>query len=129
MGSPVVLNMDLLIRRTWYITIAAVVVLSVLPQYEHAENLVNDKVEHLLAYSALGFLPALILQSRWALGIAAVAMIAMGLVLENLQRLVPGRAFEAGDILANTAGVLLGAVVGLAIRRLWAVPAPQPTGE
>jgi VanZ family protein len=44
-------------------------------------------------------------------------MIALGAALELAQKLVPGRSFEWGDMLANTAGVLTGMAAGWVARK------------
>lgn len=65
-----------------------------------------DKFVHLAGYGLLMFWWAqLVVQRRWRL---ALAVILFGLGLEGLQGLTPDRLPDAGDALANTAGVLLG---------------------
>jgi VanZ family protein len=48
---------------------------------------------------------------------AALALVAYGGAIELLQRWVPGRSAEWGDLLADAIGVGLGWAVGRALRR------------
>ena len=74
---------------------------------------ISDKVLHFGAYTLLAGIAIVGFPQgagvRWAL-----AMIPLGVVLEFVQKVVPGRSFELGDITANTLGVLTGDAVGLA---------------
>ena len=76
---------------------------------------VNDKVEHFAAYTALGLLPALH-ERRRIVGILAVALVALGILLEFGQLLSPGRDFEIGDMVADAAGVCVGVSIGWLLR-------------
>jgi VanZ family protein len=68
---------------------------------------INDKFEHFAAYLVLAFLPALH-ERRPALAATLLGAIVMGVALEFLQRLSPGRTFEIADMVADTIGVLSG---------------------
>jgi hypothetical protein len=48
---------------------------------------------------------------RRAIVIAATVAVALGVGIEVVQTVIPGRTFEVGDIVANAVGVLLGLVV------------------
>ena len=71
----------------------------------------SDKLAHLLAY---GWLMLWFCQlyvgaaRRWAL---AIGLIALGVGLEFLQTLTPTRSYDVLDMLANSTGVLLGALL------------------
>jgi hypothetical protein len=70
-------------------------------------GLLSDKLVHFSSYTLLAFIPAM--GFRRPAGIAcALAMIPVGVGLEFLQRMVPGRSFEIADMAANTLGVLAG---------------------
>jgi VanZ family protein len=107
----------------WLIAVALVVIGSLLP----ASTLVrlnynaiapNDKIIHFMGYTVLAVLPVACLELL-GIGLAlAASMIPMGVLLEFLQRLVPGRSFEPGDMLANTLGVIAGILAALWIRTL-----------
>jgi VanZ family protein len=77
---------------------------------------VNDKVQHIVAYLSLACLPALH-ERRRRLAYTAVGLVALGVLLEFGQLWSPGRSFEIGDMLADAAGVIAGASLGL-----WARP-------
>ncbi len=71
-----------------------------------------------MGYTVLAILPVAFLELL-GLGIMlAMSMIPMGVLLEYLQRLVPGRSFEVGDMVADSLGVVAGMVLALWIRHL-----------
>ncbi len=47
---------------------------------------------------------------------AALSMAMLGILLEFMQRSVPGREYSAVDMVANNVGVLLGFAVGFVVR-------------
>ena len=107
----------------WLIAVALVVIGSLLP----ASTLVrlnynaiapNDKIVHFMGYTVLAVLPTAFFELL-GMGLAlAASMIPMGVLIEFLQRLVPGRSFELGDMLADTLGVIAGILAALWIRTL-----------
>ena len=78
---------------------------------------VSDKLLHFLAYVVLGLFPVLWAQSRRTAMAVLLSMVVLGLALECGQTLVPGRGFELADLAADGAGVLCGALVGIALSR------------
>ena len=77
---------------------------------------ISDKVMHFTAYLVLAFIP--VVGFRLSRGLAcAVFMIFLGVGLEFIQRMV-GRDLEIGDMVANSAGVLIGIALALLARRL-----------
>lgn len=78
---------------------------------------VNDKVQHGLAYAALALLPMLHERLRRA-AVILVLVAALGVALEFGQLYSPGRSFDTHDMMADFAGVAMGAVIGLSLRRL-----------
>ncbi|MCX6624856.1 MAG: VanZ family protein [Acidobacteria bacterium] len=107
----------------WGLTIVAVVVGSLLPaaspvivQVAHLH--LGDKLLHAAAYTLLAFLPAVGFRSRRTGLLAGLSAILLGILLELLQPLSPGRATELGDALANTAGVATGLLAALPLRAL-----------
>ena len=61
---------------------------------------------HYWAYTALAGIP--MFGFAYLNGIlCALSTVLLGIALEFLQRLVPGRSFETADILANTVGALI----------------------
>ena len=80
----------------------------------------NDKLNHLLAFTALAASGGLALRSGWrATLIVAAGMLAYGGFIELAQTQVPGRLGEWADLLADSAGVVLGLVLVLALRQIW----------
>jgi VanZ family protein len=87
----------------------AITYLSLVPVEELPSLGLWDKLEHAAAYAAVATFGAV----GWAGNGRAWARLGSGLVLlgvllESLQSLVPGRLTELGDALANLIGTLLG---------------------
>ena len=96
----------------WLGMVLAVIVLSLVPPPAVAMELPknSDKVEHLLAYAALGFAGLQVFSGRAALAALGLGLIALGVGLEVAQGvLVPAiRQMDWQDAVANACGVLLG---------------------
>jgi VanZ family protein len=119
--SHTLLALRLLLRLIWAALLVLVVIGSLLPAASAPMRMiaalhVNDKVQHIVAYLSLAFLPALH-ERRRRLAYTAVGLVALGVLLEFGQLWSPGRSFEIGDMLADAAGVIAGASLGL-----WARP-------
>lgn len=109
------------LRVIWGLGVAVVIIGSLLPASSGPLRLlahlrISDKVIHFFAYAALAFLPAMHERLRTVFGLA-VALSAVGVLLEFGQLESPGRSFEVADMLADAAGVLLGVTAGLPWRR------------
>jgi VanZ family protein len=108
------------LRILWLAAVIAVVVGSLLPGSSYpmqalGELHVSDKILHFAAYTVLAFLPALH-ERRPALTAALLGAVCLGVLLEFLQRLSPGRNFELADMAADAGGVLCGLVLALPLR-------------
>jgi len=69
---------------------------------------IGDKINHLIAYSALmGWFGQLLIEWRHRM-LAAVALVLLGITMEYCQGLTAYRVFEWQDALANSMGVVLG---------------------
>lgn len=113
----------------WIAGVACVVALSLAPG-SYIEKIsipsVSDKLEHLAAYFVLATLGMIALPSRAAGIYSIVGLAVMGVLIEEIQRVVPGRGFEFGDIFANVSGLCLGALLGVLLR---SEPTPDHTGN
>ena len=79
-----------------------------------------DKLNHMLAFSAMAFCATLGSQtSRGVRVLLLCALLAFGGLIEVLQLFVPGRSSEWGDLLADSLGIACGVVI--AASALWAV--------
>jgi VanZ family protein len=113
-------RLRVILLALWPGMIAVVIVFSLLPGSAMPHVPMNDTQEHFTAYFGLALIPvAALKRGRWGL-VAVAAMACLGLALEILQLRVPGRAFELSDILANCAGVAVGALAGWPLRR-WVI--------
>lgn len=106
-----------LLLAIWPVMIAAVALFSLLPASRIPHLPLTDKQEHLGAYLGLAAIPAAAVRRGRVAVAAAVAVACLGVALEFFQMRIPGRAFEMRDILANCAGVLLGSLAALPLRR------------
>ena len=78
----------------------------------------SDKALHFCAYVALAAIPAVSFYPLTGV-LLALSMILLGVALEFVQKLVPGRGFEVADMVANTLGTFAGIAAGLAARLAW----------
>jgi len=108
------------LRIVWLAAAIAVIVGSLLPQsslpMRALDRLdISDKVLHFAAYAVLAFLPAL--HERWpAVAAALLGAVALGVLLEFLQKLSPSRSFELADMVADVSGVVCGLLLAIPLR-------------
>jgi VanZ family protein len=99
------------------IACAVVAVLSLVPQDELPATDVSDKIEHFVAYAGLALLGLWAFPSRWRR--LAMGLIAGGILMEVLQATLPfNRQGDVLDALANSAGVVIGLGLSLAVGRM-----------
>lgn len=78
-----------------------------------------DKLNHTVAFAALGFCAALGWPApRWARLAVLAALLAFGGMIELVQHFVPNRSAEWGDLLADAIGIGLGVLLATALLRL-----------
>lgn len=104
-------------RVAFVTALLAVIYLSVAPSTAVAFPDVSDKIQHGFAYFVLTVLGLLSFPGRKGLAMLAAALIVLGCSLEGVQAMVPGRVPDGADIVANTAGVILGLLVTAIPRR------------
>lgn len=83
--------------------------LSLLPAENLPDVRIWDKIEHLIAYGALAMCGLIAYPSHAFKVIAAT--IAYGIAIEFGQGLVPGRDPSFGDVIANSLGAVIAALV------------------
>lgn len=106
-------------RLGFWIVLAAITVLSLLPLQFAVQSGVSDKIEHFVAYAALTAAGRIGYRDRPAPWALALAVIAFGIGIEVAQYFIPGRMMSGWDVFANTTGVLIGLGVSwLVLRRL-----------
>jgi VanZ family protein len=114
--------------RAWRALLTALVVavsyLALTPHPPAQLDMGWDKLNHVAAFSALALLARLSCPaSRRALPLSSAALFAFGGLIEVLQRFVPGRSSEWGDLLADAIGIACGALIAAAL--YWAVSRPS----
>lgn len=103
-------------RTTWWVLfwlqVAAVTVLMLVPRPPSAVDTGWDKLNHVLAFAGPCFAGLVALNpARWRTGaLLALALLAWGGGLEMLQNLLPPRSGDWADLLADAIGVGLGAL-------------------
>ncbi len=90
----------------WVIAIFYFSLMSHPPQPMHFWG--ADKFQHALTYCLLMLWFSQVYRQRKSRLVLAMALLAMGIAIEYLQRETGYRLFEYGDMLANAIGVLLG---------------------
>ncbi len=103
----------------WGSMVIVVVFLSLLPQGQvSVEVPITDKVAHFLAYFALAFVALLSSRQKHSFLSILAVQISIGIFVEVAQSFVPGRTPEFLDFVANSLGVLFGALVYLLFRKI-----------
>jgi len=100
-------------RWSWlglgWIWVIAVFYLSLMPHPPQPMQFWGaDKLGHALAYGLLMLWFCQIYRQRQSRLVLAMALVAMGIAIEYLQRETGYRLFEYADILANATGVVVG---------------------
>jgi VanZ family protein len=113
-----------ILRLVWLLAILTVIVGSVLPSdsrpMQALDSLhISDKIEHIAAYAALTFLPALHERRRFVIA-AAIGAVALGVALEYVQLYSGWRNFEVADMIADAIGACSGLVAGVGARSVMA---------
>ena len=104
------------LRGAWLAGLGLLVVGSLLPGSSPAVSWlsgVSDKLLHFVAYAALAVVAVAGAADRRVALRSVLIMVALGVLLDYLQRFVPGRGFELGDVAADNVGLLCGASLGL----------------
>lgn len=96
---------------------ATIVWLSLTPRPPELNVQHGDKLGHFAAYGLLTFWFCLLYHRRPTRALYLIGFIAMGVILEFLQGMTGYRTFDLWDMGANTAGALLGMMVGLSVRK------------
>ena len=101
------------LRISWlvlgWLWVAVIFYLSLMPHPPEPLHFWNaDKLEHALVYGLLMLWFCQVYIQRSSRRVLAVLLIAMGIMIEYLQRETGYRTFDYADMLANAAGVLVG---------------------
>jgi VanZ family protein len=108
-----------LARAAFTIGTIGIIVVSLLPAEELPSIGLWDKLEHAIAYATVAALGGLAWAGRaraWAA--IGIALVTLGVVLEILQSMVPGRTTDPADAAANLVGTLLGLGMIAALGRI-----------
>lgn len=109
----------------WLAELAVATYYSLLPATRLGAVPGSDKLWHWAGYLLLALPIPFLVGGRTRVWAAGAVLVAYGIALEFAQEFVPGRSFEVADMVANSAGVLSGAMAGWWLRgalpwmRLW----------
>lgn len=114
-GLHRVLRLKAASRLAAWVCIVAIAILSLVPKITRTE--LGGHAEHVLAYAGTAFIVAMAYGER---GIVQIlfALLAYAGVLEFLQRFSPGRTSSFEDFMFSAAGVLVGIVASVFLRKL-----------
>ena len=103
----------------WFVLVLVVIFLSLLPQDRiFVETPFSDKADHFIAYFGLIFVALLSSAHKRPIWMILLGHIILGIGIEYVQSFVPGRYPEFLDVIANSLGVLGGALVYFLFRKL-----------
>jgi VanZ family protein len=97
------------------VTVGSLIPSTSLPMRALDQLNINDKLQHLVAYMVLAFLPAIHERRKFVVA-AALGAVALGVALEFGQLLSGWRDFEIADMIADAFGVCIGLTTGILIR-------------
>ncbi len=107
--------MRLFISIIWIFAVATIAVLASIPQFLALEGS-QDKMLHVTAFCFLMIGPAAALLRPGHVFGCALGLFLVGIGMEIIQQLVPGRQSSLNDIYSNAAGILLGLLIGYCFR-------------
>lgn len=100
-------------RTAWFLSILLVSYLSLIPRIEIPYEFSGmDKAFHFLAYLWLAVLPFFGFKPFKMAITGALLMVPLGIGLEFAQGFVPGRFLSVADMIADSAGVASGLLLG-----------------
>ena len=101
--------MQRVVQAAWAVVFLVIMAGSLLPKGVAPTAVLSDKVVHLVAYGVLAGLTCFT-YDVWARRavLAMAALFLYGVAIEAAQIWVPGREGSLPDIVANTAGIVLG---------------------
>jgi len=101
------------LRWSWLVLgwgwVAVIIYLSLMPNPPEPVHFWSaDKLEHVMAYALLMLWFCQVYRQRRSRILLAALLIAMGIIIEYLQRETGYRTFDYADMLANSTGVVVG---------------------
>lgn len=102
-------------RLGFFVVLALLVVLSVVPPAERPQTGVPHALEHVGAFALAGLLFGLAYAGGWLWRAGVLVVLAGG--IELAQIFVPGRHARLSDLVTDTGGALLGLALGLLLQR------------
>ncbi len=97
-------------KTAFFVSLVAVIALSLLPNETRPETGLWDKWEHILAYGVLVLLGGFGFKGWRSLLVVGIGLVILGAGLELAQSVIPGRGGSIYDAMANFVGVAIGSV-------------------
>ena len=115
------------LRYLWCTLMGGLVFISILPESGWMCQIVGghdlNRWVHFLAYGTMVAVPFIVWRSRTDIWLPLI-LVATGIALEFLQRLIPGSNVQVQNALADLFGVAAGILLGLNLRAMRASPRP-----
>lgn len=105
-----------LLRGLYFLALAAIVYVSLLPGTSLIETGLWDKLEHFCAYALIAVIGSAAFPRSSAAGLLGFGLTGLGIALELAQTQVSGRFGDPMDALANGLGVLIGLALARIVR-------------
>ena len=99
-----------LAKTAFFIGLAVVLALSLIPNETRPETGLWDKWEHILAYGVLALAGGIGFKGWRSLLVLGLGLVILGAGLELAQSVIPDRDGSLTDVLANFVGVAIGSV-------------------
>ena len=100
-------------RMAFFLGLLVVIALSVIPQGAIPDTGISDKLGHIAAYAALALAGGIAFRRARPLFMMATGLLFLGIGLELVQALLPGRFASSYDLLANVIGIALGSAMAI----------------
>ena len=108
--------MDILLIIT---ILALVIFFSLTPKLNIPLDGGKDKFGHFISYLVISLIPCIVFVSRKKIYVTSILICLMGIAIEVIQEKFIGRNGSVYDAMANSAGIIVGLIVGLYCKKIY----------